>query len=400
MIQVPQGFRLAAANADFRGKKLKRNDLCLVLSDVPANAAGVFTTNLFKAAPVLISQEHLASGAPMRGVLINSGQANACTGDKGLEDCRASLDMVARALCGQGTDIGAETLLPASTGVIGAHMDMEKWRAAMPALTGSLGSIDLEGLARAMMTTDAFPKMAGAVLELENGCVRLAGVAKGAGMICPNMATMLALVMSDAAVPAGMWRAMFRRAADATFNRVSVDGDTSTNDSLFGLANGASGVSVRDGDLPRLEKALTDVLGQLAYMLVKDGEGATKVMHIHVSGAKNDAEAEKVARAVGHSQLVKTAMFGRDPNWGRIVAAAGRSGADFDPMELKVTLCGVELFSGGRPSDLDFDALLEKPLENVDIPLEISLGSGTGKARLLASDLSTGYVTLNSDYRS
>ena len=400
MIQIPQGFRLAAANADFRGKHLRRSDLCLALSDVPSSAAGVFTTNLFKAAPVLVSQERLATGSPVRGVLINSGQANACTGEKGIEDCRASLEMTAAALRGQGVDLRADELLPASTGVIGAHMDMGKWRSAMPELAGSLGSVGLEGFVRAMMTTDAFPKMAGAELELEGGRVRLAGAAKGAGMICPNMATMLALVMCDADVPADAWREMFRRSADATFNRVSVDGDTSTNDSLFGLANGASGVSVRGGDLQKLERSLTDVLGQLAYMLVKDGEGATKVMHIRVSGAKSDADAEKVARTVGHSQLVKTAMFGRDPNWGRIVAAAGRSGADFDPNDLKVTLCGVELFSSGRPTDLDFDALLEEPLKNTDLPLEISLGSGTGEARLLASDLSTGYVTLNSDYRS
>ncbi len=400
MIQIPQGFRLAAANADFRGKKLERNDLCLALSDVPANAAGVFTTNLFKAAPVLISQERLAGEMPLRGVLINSGQANACTGEQGLQDCRDSLAMVAGALRILGVDVPEETLLPASTGVIGARMNMEKWRAAMPQLAESLGQVDLEGLARAMMTTDAFPKMAGTELSLSGGRVRLAGVAKGAGMICPNMATMLALVMCDADVPAEAWSAMFRRAVNATFNRVSVDGDTSTNDSLFGLANGASGVQVQGCELKMLEGALTTVLGKLSYMLVRDGEGATKVMHISVTGAKSDADAEKVARTVGHSQLVKTAMFGRDPNWGRIVAAAGRSGADFNPMDLTVTLCGVELFSEGRPTDQDFDALLEEPLKNTDLPLDISLGEGPGTARLLASDLSHDYVTLNSDYRS
>ena len=401
MIQIPQGFRLAAANADFRGKHLDRNDLSLAFSDVPATAAGVFTTNLFRAAPVLVSQEHIkASGEKgVRGVLFNSGQANACTGEQGRENCLLSLDMVSAALRDAGENVSADELLPASTGVIGAQMPMDKW-AAVPALVSSLGDVDIEGLARAMMTTDAYPKMSGRELSLSGGTVLLAGVAKGAGMICPTMATMLSLVMCDAAVDPSVWRDMFRRAADATFNRVSVDGDTSTNDSLFGLANGASRVTVAESELPLLESALTEVLGELAYMLVKDGEGATKVMHIHVTGAACDADAEKVARTVGHSQLVKTAMFGRDPNWGRIVAAAGRAGVDFDPMALRVTLCGVELFRNGRPTDLDFDALLEEPLKNVDLPLDIVLGDGRGEARLLASDLSHGYVSLNSDYRS
>ncbi|MCQ2444873.1 MAG: bifunctional glutamate N-acetyltransferase/amino-acid acetyltransferase ArgJ, partial [Mailhella sp.] len=374
----------------------------LVLSVVPATAAGVFTTKLFKAAPVLVSQENLRAAGEngIRGILINSGQANACTGELGLHNCRRSIAMVCGALSAAGSDVPFGSILPASTGVNGAHMKMDNWSAAVPSLVRSLGSVDVEGLVRAMMTTDAFPKMSGCELRLSGGTVLLAGVAKGAGMICPNMATMISLVMCDAAVDAGEWSAMFRRAVDATFNRVSVDGDTSTNDSLYGLANGASGVTVTPEEMPLLEKALTTVLGELAYLLVKDGEGATKVMHIHVTGAATDEDAEKVARTVGHSQLVKTAMFGRDPNWGRIVAAAGRAGVDFDPMALRVTLCGVELFRDGRPTDLDFDALLEQPLSEVDLPLDIVLGTGPGEARLLASDLSHAYVSLNSDYRS
>ncbi len=401
MIHIPQGFLLAAANADFRGKNLERNDIGLVVSNVPAIAAGVFTTNLFRAAPVLVSQEHLAKHHDgIRAVLINSGQANACTGEQGMENCRTSLRMVSEALARQGVNISPEEMLPASTGVIGAHMDMEKWSAAAPLLAASLGHVDMEGLVHAMMTTDAFPKMAEREITLMGGTVRLAGVAKGAGMICPNMATMISLVLCDAAVDGDAWSAMFHRAVDSTFNRVSVDGDTSTNDSLYGLANGASGVHVQDSDLPLLEKALTEILGDLSYMLVKDGEGATKVMHIHVTGAGTNEEAEKVARTVGHSQLVKTAMFGRDPNWGRIVAAAGRAGVDFDPMALRVILCGVELFRSGRPTDLDFDTLLEEPLRKVDIPMDIILGDGPGESHLLSSDLSHAYVSLNSDYRS
>ena len=396
-MSLPQGFRLAAAAADFRGKGKTRDDLALVVSDRPAAAAGVFTTNLFRAAPVLVAQEHLARAPEqIRGILINSGQANACTGEEGMAQCRESLTMVAEA-----TGLNAETLLPASTGVIGALMDMEKWRAAVPDLAASLGHTDLERFARAIMTTDAFPKLAEAEVALDGGTVRLAGVAKGAGMICPNMATMISLVLCDAEVDAAVWRDMFRRAADATFNRVSVDGDTSTNDSLFGLANGASGIRVKEEELPVLEEALTDILGDLAYMLVKDGEGATKVLHINVTGAASDADAEKVARTVGHSQLVKTAMFGKDPNWGRIVAAAGRSGAVFNPNSLSVQLCGVTLFHDGRrPTTEDFDTLLREPLDGTDVTLDICLGDGPGTARLLASDLSHAYVSLNADYRS
>ncbi len=402
MIMLPQGFRLAAAAADFRGKHQERRDLALAVSDVPAAAAGVFTTNLFQAAPVQVARAALdAAGdaAPSfsgpRAVLINSGQANACTGQDGLDDCRATLDMV-----GAAVDMPPSSILPASTGVIGARMDLAKWRAAVPALAASLGHATLEDFARAIMTTDAFPKLSGAEIRLTGGSVRLAGAAKGAGMICPNMATMLSLVLCDAAVDPAVWRAMFRRAVDATFNRVTVDGDTSTNDTLIGLANGASGVRAEDDDLIVLEEALTGVLGDLAYMLVKDGEGATKVMHITVSGAATDADADAVARTVGHSQLVKTAMFGRDPNWGRIVAAAGRAGVAFRPEDLRVTLCGVELFRDGRPTDLDFDALLKEPLAGTDVALELILGTGPGSSKLLASDLSHAYVSLNADYRS
>lgn len=402
MIMLPQGFRLAVATADFRDKHQDRRDLALAVSDRPAAAAGVFTTNLFQAAPVQVARAALQAagdGAPApdgpRAVLINSGQANACTGQDGLNDCRATLDMV-----GAAADLRPSSILPASTGVIGARMNLDKWRAAAPALAASLGHATLEDFARAIMTTDAFPKLAGAEIRLAGGAVRLAGAAKGAGMICPNMATMLSVVLCDAAVDPAAWRAMFRRAVDATFNRVSVDGDTSTNDTLIGFANGASGVRAEGDDLAVLEEALTGVLGDLAYMLVKDGEGATKVMHITVSGAASDADAEAVARTVGHSQLVKTAMFGRDPNWGRIVAAAGRAGVDFRPEDVRVTLCGVELFRDGRPTDLDFDALLKEPLAGVDITLDLALGSGPGVSRLLASDLSHAYVSLNADYRS
>ncbi len=238
-------------------------------------------------------------------------------------------------------------------------------------------------------------------MALSGGEVRLAGMAKGAGMICPNLATMLAVMLCDAGVASGPWRAMFRRAVDRTFNRVTVDGDTSTTDTIYALANGASGVKAEnEKDLALLEEAVTKILGEVAYMLVQDGEGATKVIHIRVAGARDDADAEKVARTVGHSQLVKTAMYGKDANWGRIVAAVGRSGAAFRPEEVSVSLCGVEIFRKGQPTAGNHDAALKKPMEQRDLAMDITLGAGPGTYTLLASDLTHEYVSVNADYRS
>lgn len=391
---LPRGFAAGTAQAGF--KKQDRDDLGLIVSEVDAVAAGVFTTNVFKAAPVLVCQDILKTHRTVRGVVANSGQANACTGDEGLRNCRSTLAMVAGRL-----GLETESLLPLSTGVIGDQLKMDKWEAAVPALVESLGSRDAEGFTRAFMTTDAFPKFASRDLQLSGGTVRLTTMAKGAGMICPNMATMLCVVLTDAIVDPQKWQALFARCADATFNRVSVDGDTSTNDTILALANGASGVSLEDlRDAVLFEEALTDILRTTAHMLVKDGEGATKVMHIHVHGADSNRDAEQVARTVGHSQLVKTAIYGRDANWGRIVAAVGRSGVPMKPEDVSVSLCGVELFRNGQPLGSNFDDQLEGPLQKEDIPIDIAIGVGPGHYTLEASDLSVGYVRLNSDYRS
>ena len=226
------------------------------------------------------------------------------------------------------------------------------------------------------------------------------GMAKGAGMICPNMATMISVVLCDARVEPELWQKLFSQAVGKTFNRVSVDGDTSTNDTVYGLANGASGVAAAEEDIPALLEALTGVLGELAYMLVRDGEGATKVMHINVTGAKNDEQAELVARTIGHSSLVKTAIYGHDANWGRIVAAIGRSGADFDPNHVRVSLCGQEIFANGQPVDFDFDPVLEPLLKETDIAIDVVMGSGAGKYEFQSSDLGHAYIDCNASYRS
>lgn len=390
---LPKGYKASSAQAGF--KAADRYDLGLIVSDRPAQVAALFTTNVFSAAPVQVCREAVRERGIARAIVANSGQANACTGDEGLANCRETCRLVA-AIAG----ISPEEVLPLSTGVIGAQLRMDLWRAAMPELKANLGTRDAEGFTRAFMTTDAFPKYAVRDVALSGGTVRLAGMAKGAGMICPNMATMLSVVLCDAAVDGATWQAMFDRAVNVTFNRVSVDGDTSTNDTVLGLTNGASGVVVAGADAEALEVALTDVLGQLAYMLVKDGEGATRVMHIRVEGAISDAEAERVARAVGHSQLVKTAVYGKDANWGRIVAAVGRSGATVRPEALVLTLCGIERFRNGQPVNDDAEDRLYELLQGNDVDIHIDMGIGQGSYTLLASDLSHAYVTLNSDYRS
>lgn len=393
MITMPKGFKLATTNAGFRQKQ--RDDVALAVSDVPAATAAVYTQAAFVAAPVVVGREMTRSGIRARGVLINTGQANACTGEQGLANCRETLRLAGYA-CG----VDPAEILPMSTGVIGAQMKMDLWEKAVPVLAGKLGTASVEEFATAMRTTDSFTKCGGATIELKGGAVTLAGMAKGAGMICPNMATMLCVILCDAAVDQADWQAMFSSAVDMTFNRVTVDGDTSTNDTIYGLANGASGVAAAGDDIAVLRDALTELLGDLAYMLVQDGEGATKVLRISVTGAKDDADAEKVARTVGHSQLVKTAMYGRDANWGRIVAAIGRSGASFRAGDVRVGMCGVELFRNEQPTDLDFDSLLKEPLEGRDIDINIDLGGGSGSYALLASDLTHKYVDINAEYRS
>ncbi len=390
---LPKGFSVGAVSAGFR--KPERNDVAVLVSEQPCVVAGVFTTNAFKAAPVLECQRILKNSKAVHGVLVNSGQANACTGDEGLANCKATSKMMTDAL-----GLNDDSILPMSTGVIGAQLKMDLWEVAIPKLKDDLGNQDEEGFTRAMMTTDAFPKFFSQEVEFSGGTVRFAGMAKGAGMICPNMATMLAVVVCDAVVEKEAWQKLFVQAVDNTFNRVTVDGDTSTNDTVLGLANGASGVQLSPADMQKLEHALTEMLGSLAYMLVQDGEGSTKVIRIEVSGAKNDADAEKVARTVGHSQLVKTAMYGRDANWGRIVAAVGRSEAEFCADDVRVFLCDVELFCNGQPVAGDHDAALEEPLKQRDIHVRIELGAGAGVYTLLASDLSHDYVSCNADYRT
>jgi glutamate N-acetyltransferase/amino-acid N-acetyltransferase len=391
-MDTPAGFFFATARAGFRDKD--RSDLAYIGSDRQASAAGVFTRNVVRAAPVLVAAERLENAASARGLLINVGQANACTGDQGIADCRESLRYAASCL-----GLEAEQILPASTGVIGEPLEMERFKRGARDLMAGSAATPLDA-ARAITTTDTFPKLCMRRMECESGTVRILGMAKGAGMICPDMATMLAFVCTDAAVSTDAWREMLSTAAGESFNRISVDGDTSTNDCLMGLANGASGVRPEGVELERFRELLGEICRELSSMIVQDAEGGTKILDIQVSGAENDEEADSAARAVAHSPLVKTAMYGLDPNWGRIVAALGRSGARFDPQALSLTLSGFPLLEGGQPVTSDVDGLLAGVMQRQEIRIHADLGRGQGASRILTSDLSTEYVRINAEYRT
>jgi glutamate N-acetyltransferase/amino-acid N-acetyltransferase len=395
VIPVPKGFLFATAAAGF--KRPDRDDLALIVSQSPAAAAGVFTKNLFQAAPVLVAKKQLElSGGHARGILINSGQANACTGPAGIEDCRATLSLVSKA-----TDLSADEILPASTGVIGARLKMDKWKSAVPPLAASLGETSPVAAAKAIMTTDSFPKIAWGSLATDSGEVRVMGMAKGAGMIAPNMATMIGVLLCDAKVGSLWWQEAVAAAADRSFNSITVDGDTSTNDCVLALANGASNVVIDSAEgRQALLGVMVEVCQALATMLIQDAEGGTKILRIKVHGAASHAEAELAARAVGNSPLVKTAFFGRDANWGRIVAALGRSGATFDPDGVSVRIGGVPVFKRGLPVAEDLDALLSPHMRRGEISIDVELGDGPGRYLLLASDLTYDYIKINADYRT
>jgi glutamate N-acetyltransferase/amino-acid N-acetyltransferase len=389
---IPSGFQFSTAQCGF--KRPGRSDLGLVISSIPAVAAGVFTTNRFQAAPVLVARDVLDKGASgIRAIVVNSGQANACTGQEGIANCRATLKML--------SVLGLEpsAILPASTGVIGDQLKMDLWEKGVLALRENLGRVGLVDMARAIMTTDTFPKLAAREVKLSTGTVRLAGFCKGAGMICPNMATMLGFILCDAGVEPQWWQEALTRCADKSFNAITVDGDTSTNDCVLALANGAA-AEAKGADLALLEEALLDICQDLAFMIVQDAEGGTKVMRINVHGAASMADAQLAARAVGNSPLVKTALYGRDPNWGRIVAALGRSGADFVPEDVIVRIAGMTIFRQGTPVKADWDSLLASALRRDIVDIDLDLCAGEAELTLLASDFTEEYIKINAEYRT
>jgi glutamate N-acetyltransferase/amino-acid N-acetyltransferase len=389
-VTAPQGFTAAGVACGIKASAL---DLALLVSD---RASALFTTSLAAAAPVLVSRAHLAaSGGVARAVVTNSGCANACTGDAGLEAARAMAGETARAVgCAD-----AEVLV-ASTGVIGVALDVPKVSRGIAAAGRALARSNGHLAARAIMTTDPFPKASAVRVAVAGGTFHVGGMAKGSGMIEPRLATMLGYLTTDAVVPPAMLRRALVAVCDDTFNAITVDGECSTNDTVFALANGASGVAIDDSSYPALVMGLRAVALDLALGIVRGGEGATKVLTVRVTGAASRDDARLAARAIANSPLVKTAVHGGDPNWGRLVAAAARSGAAFDLARARIVVGSVELFAGGHPFD-ERAPEAAVVMASADVPVLVDLGTGGAfDATMWTCDLSAEYVRINAEYRT
>lgn len=389
-----EGFTAGAVAAGLKKKKGVK-DLGIIASEGPARVAGVFTRNRVQAAPVRLDRERITAGI-CRAVIVNSGNANCCTGSKGMADALAMARLAA-----EGLGIAEEEVLVASTGVIGQPLDIGKIAGAMPELISALRPDGLPEVAEAMLTTDLVPKIVSRTGEIADRPVTVAGVAKGSGMIRPDMATMLCFVCTDAAADAAVLQKVLSGAVDRSFNRISVDGDTSTNDTVLLMAGGRSGAVI---DSPAKEAAfgalLDEVLLDLARRIVQDGEGATKLVEIAVSGAESDPAARIIADVVAHSNLVKTALFGEDPNWGRILAAVGRAGIPVDPDRIAVWFDEVLVVDGGMGCGEAAEARAAEVMKKPAFTLSVSLHLGEGRASVLTCDFSVEYVRINADYRS
>lgn len=396
--QVPRGFSFSAVHCGLKRAKL---DLGMVLSETTASAAALFTTNQVVAAPVIVSREHLRkSKGKMRAVIVNSANANCCTERDGRPASRETALKLAQQIGG----VGPSEVVVCSTGVIGGEFRVDKIFAAIPELVKSRASdaVTFTQFARAIMTTDTRPKWAAAKCRIGGKQVRLLGCAKGSGMIHPNMATMLSFLVTDAAVsPAFLDRAL-RSVAASTYNSITVDGDGSTNDTVAILANGHSGAPTITGEGAGYKtfcKALQQVCDSLAYAIVEDGEGAQRVIEIEVRGAPSDEAARQIGQTIATSPLVKTAFAGADPNWGRMLAAAGRSGVKFNYERVDVWLAGMLVCKRGREHKFS-ERVASRRMQTKHVPVVIDLGSGKGKARILTCDMTQEYVHINASYRT
>ncbi len=392
-ITAPAGFEAAGVAC---GIKTSGLDLALVVSIQPARAVGIFTTNLAVAAPVVVTRDHLRrSNGTAKAIVVNSGCANACTGDQGLAAARAMATDTSRAL-----GCPTEQVLVSSTGVIGVQLAGDKLRQGITLATAALGRDGHRAAAQAIMTTDPWAKEAAVRVATPAGVFHVGGMVKGAGMIEPNMATMLGFLTTDAEVEPEPLRRALTETADETFNAITVDGETSTNDMVLLLAGGRSGVRIDDNGYPVFVDALRAVCRELALAVVRGGEGATKLVAITVTGARTAAEAKQAARAIANSPLVKTAVHGGDPNWGRLVAVVGRAGVGFDPARARVRIGDVELFRDERVFT-DREPAAAEHLSGSEVVIGVDVGAGgTGAATLWTCDLSAEYVRINADYRT
>ncbi|MDW8355849.1 MAG: bifunctional glutamate N-acetyltransferase/amino-acid acetyltransferase ArgJ [Bryobacterales bacterium] len=392
-MRLPRGYRYASIYAGIR--KERKDDLALIVSDRPASAAGLFTTNQVQAAPVQLARRHLdESGGKAQAILVNAGNAN-CATRTGMRVARDCCRAAARHL-----HVPVRHVLPASTGVIGVELDGARILKALPKLVRKLSEESFQDVARAILTTDRIPKVAFGEVPFRAGAVRIAGMTKGAGMIHPRMATTLGFLLTDAAIAPAHLKPMLRRAADRSYHRISVDGDTSTNDTLLLLANGASGIRPNASERMVFEEVLAWVMQDLAEMIARDGEGARKKITIHVTGAPSEEAAARLARAIANSPLVKTAIAGSDPNWGRILSAAGNSGVAFEPSQVDILLQGVTVCRGGVAAQFS-ERELKAKLDSPDCVIRFALrGEGRGEACFWTCDLTEEYVRINASYRT
>jgi len=400
LIHDVPGFRTASLHCGLKTAKEEPPDLALLYCEQPCAAAGVFTQNRVCAAPVTLCREHLKkSKHRARALIINAGCANACTGEQGKRDARTMAEWVAaRALC------KPEEVLVFSTGVIGHKLPMDKIEVGIERTVMFAKEQKITGdFARGIMTTDLVPKTAAAIVKIGGKPVHVAGVCKGSGMIAPNMATLLGVTVTDAAVAPAVLQAALADIADGTFNCTTVDGDTSTNDSFVFLASGLARnppvTRVGGPGYDALRAGLYSVCDSLARQIAADGEGAKHLITVYVGGTRNDADARRIARTIAESPLVKTAIAGNDPNWGRILAAAGRAGVVFDPDEAALTVSGHELFRGGQPAGFD-RAAVAAALKAPEVSVVLLAGDGPGRARLYTCDLTHGYVSINAEYHT
>ena len=392
-VTAPEGYLASGVAA---GVKKKGQDIAVLLSTQPAVAAGVFTQNLVQAAPVVVSRENLKlARGKARAIIINSGCANACTGTQGKNDALLSTRKLASLL-----KIVPEQILVASTGVIGAYLPMPKMLDGIVSAVSALNSEGGHDAALAIMTTDTKEKIVAFEGKINGKTVRIGGIAKGSGMIHPNMATMIGVITTDVKISHGELRRILQRINERTFNCLTVDGDTSTNDTVFVMANGASGVAVNDTlTLTAFENGLTLVCGELAKCIARDGEGATKFVEITVKGAADFKSARKVAKSIAHSPLVKTALYGQELNWGRILCAVGYSGVALNPDRVTLRINGIPIFSKGKPVSSTREEA-EKAMKERDIVIEVGLTEGKESATVWTCDFSHEYVNINASYIS
>ena len=393
-VTEPRGFLASGARGGIKpsGDNL---DVALVVSESPANAAAVYTKNVVQAAPLTICRDHLSTDKPTRAVVFNSGNANACTGENGLLNARKMCSQVADFLC-----VDPNEVLVCSTGVIGVQLPMDAIERGISIAYKSLRQDGGNDASLAIMTTDIVPKVCAVEVEIDGMQCFVGGMAKGSGMIAPNMATMLGLVTTDANVSNDVLQMVLSSAVQRSFNCITVDGDMSTNDTVIALANGLSnGTQITAGSpaFDELSIAFETVCRDLAQKIARDGEGATKLVSIEVVGASSEKDARTVGLSVANSNLVKTAVFGRDPNWGRILCAMGYSGVGMDPQRVTVELCGTLIFSSGSGQSFDHPSLV-KAMGGNEIPIVIDLKSGTCRAEIFTCDLSYDYVRINAEY--